>query len=133
MCIMAGDIILSVNSGSSSLKVTAYRADSASKQPVAIASAQIKNLTSPPVKLKATNASDEPIEEDVDGIDSQEDAFRRIVDHLLRDKGPSDLKKETDVKYVAHRIVHGGDSESPRVVDDETVEYLEELSDLAPL
>jgi len=119
--------ILSVNSGSSSVKITAYKADTGNKSLTKLALVQIDGITSSSQKLKyhfGGNKQERPLSD----IKDQNAAFKHILDD-----GPKELGHDDDFGVVTHRVVHGGDASSPKVVNDEVVEFLEELSDLAPL
>ena len=124
-------IILSVNSGSSSVKVSVFLATQSLTQ---IAEAQIDGITAPPPKLKYKRRGKQDGLKDLDkSITSQEDAFRTILDLLTSDKRLSELSSQNDVAYTTHRVVHGGDYDEPKVIDDDIYNHIKELSDLAPL
>ncbi len=64
-------------------------------------------------------------EEGFDGIINQGDAVKKIL------RGAGDL---SDIKAVAHRVVHGGNSFlKPVIVDARIMEEIEKISGLAPL
>lgn len=140
---MASYIILSINAGSSSVKVSVYvtgKEDNASQpgstlsDPKQLAEVQIDGLTAPPPTLKYTRGDHRIKGQKIDEkISNQEDAFRWILQHLENDEGLSQLKKKEDIGYACHRVVHGGDYEGPKVVSDDVYKHVEELSDLAPL
>jgi acetate kinase len=124
-------IILSVNSGSSSVKVSVFLATQSLTQ---IAEAQIDGLTAPPPKLKYNRRGKQDDVKDLDkSITSQEDAFRTILDLLISDKTLLELSSQNDVAYTTHRVVHGGDYDEPKVIDNDIYNHIKELSDLAPL
>jgi acetate kinase len=124
-------IILSVNAGSSSVKVSVFLACSC---PTRIAEAQIDGLTAPPPKLKYKRRDNQIDLKDLEqSIKSQEDAFRVILDHLISDMGLLELSSRDDVTYTTHRVVHGGDYDMPKIIDDDIYNHIKELSDLAPL
>jgi acetate kinase len=75
-----GKIILSVNAGSSSVKISVYSAESGSS-PKQLAETQIDGLTSPPPQLKylrgeETVAKDKKIDQK---IESQDEAFKSVI------------------------------------------------------
>ncbi|KAF2201793.1 hypothetical protein GQ43DRAFT_393472 [Delitschia confertaspora ATCC 74209] len=149
------EIILSINAGSSSVKVSVYKAsttDPSSRNPVLLAEAQIEGLTAPPATLKyERQKQDSPLDspshsfagkskepfkikgKKVGDITSQEDAFKWILDWLKKDDGLPELQDIEDIRYTCHRVVHGGDYPRSQVVDEDTYHHIETLSDLAPL
>ncbi|EPE35549.1 Actin-like ATPase [Glarea lozoyensis ATCC 20868] len=127
-------IILSINAGSSSVKISVFSA-SQGRSPKQIAETQIDGLTSPPPRLKYTRGS-KPIhkgEEVSSKISSQNDAFKHMLDMLIGDPELSEINSKEDVGIACHRVVHGGDYEEPKIIDKETYDHLEVLTDLAPL
>ncbi|KAG4437398.1 hypothetical protein IFR05_007123 [Cadophora sp. M221] len=127
-------IILSINAGSSSVKISVYTASSG-EEPKELAETQIDGLTSPPPQLKYTRGSqlicrDQKLEEK---ISTQKDAFKYMLDMLITDSEFSHISKQDDIAIVCHRVVHGGDFETPQIINEETYHKLEALTDLAPL
>jgi len=128
------EIILSINAGSSSVKISVYKTPTDnSKVPTQLAEAVVEGLTAPPAKLKYTCGDQKIKDQELEDITSQEDAFRFILDHLTNDKSLSELSHKEDIKFTCHRVVHGGDYPRSQVIDKETFYHIEELSDLAPL
>jgi acetate kinase len=128
------ELILSVNAGSSSVKISVYKSPTDDSQtPIQLAEAVAEGLTAPPAKLNYTRGDEKIKGKELEGIKTQEDAFRYILDHLTNDKGLSELKDKNDIRFTCHRVVHGGDYPKSQVIDKETYHYIEELSDLAPL
>src|SRR5712672_1212804 len=140
---MAG-LILAVNSGSSSLKISVFsltspqprgpvdRPDSEITPVVLIASSSITSIFSSPKfsfrvgdrpSQRQTNTADVP------SIHDHTTAFAHFLDNL---KNYANIDT-TDILYVCHRIVHGGDFHEPVVIDKETYHHTEQLSNLAPL
>ncbi|KAF2085291.1 acetate and butyrate kinase [Saccharata proteae CBS 121410] len=128
-------IILSINAGSSSVKLSVYTFTTASSTPHQLAEASIEGLTAPPAKLKYTRGDHRIKGQEITEkkITSQEDAFNYLVEKLLEDEGLPELKEKGDVEFACHRVVHGGDYGKAKVVDRRTYERIERLSDLAPL
>jgi acetate kinase len=129
-----GKIILSINAGSSSVKISVYSAESG-KSPEQLAETQIDGLTSPPCKLKylrgsETIAKDKTIEQK---IETQDDAFKFLLDQLINDKDFTAVSKKEDITHACHRVVHGGDYDESKVISQDTMHHLEALTDLAPL
>jgi acetate kinase len=126
-------IILSINAGSSSVKISVYKAPEKDKIPIQLAEAEVSGLTSPPAKLKYTRGDEKIRGKELQDINTQEDAFRYILDHLVADEGLSELSQRDDIHFTCHRVVHGGDYPRSQVIDKETYHHIEDLSDLAPL
>jgi len=64
------------------------------------------------------------------------DAFAEILHTLLGSKGSHDavIQHKEEISSVGHRVVHGGEEFSePAIVDDEMLQKLEKVSELAPL
>jgi acetate kinase len=128
------DVIVSINAGSSSVKISVYKTPTDhSSVPAQLAEAVIEGLTAPPAKLKYTRGDEKIKGKELENISTQEDAFRYILDHLTNDEGLSELKHKDDIRFTCHRVVHGGDYPRSQVIDKETYHHIEELSDLAPL
>ena len=127
-------IILAVNAGSSSVKISVYSAEQG-QSPTRIAEAQVDGLTAPPASLKYRRGDRTIVENrEVDGkVGSQRDAFSLILDTLVGDHDLPDIQEKDDVGIVCHRIVHGGDYTKPQLISNGTYHHLEDLNDLAPL
>jgi len=130
----AKTIILAVNAGSSSVKVSVYTAERG-KSPAKIADAQVSGLTAPPAALNYQRGDTTVIDnQDVgEKVNDQRDAFCAILDALVADHDLSDIKSKDDIGIICHRIVHGGDYNKPQLISDGTYDHLEALNDLAPL
>ncbi|KAL9129581.1 MAG: hypothetical protein Q9217_002001 [Psora testacea] len=126
-------IILSINSGSSSVKVSIYRSSSTTEPPMKLADAHISGLTAPPAKLTYIRGSQKVKGQEVDGIQSNEDACERILNYVVEDRGLVEISSRDDITHVCHRVVHGGDYPNAHVIDQDTYNHLEDLTDLAPL
>ena len=127
-------IVLSINAGSSSVKISVYSTEFSSA-PQQLAETQISGLTAPPAQLTysrgdVTVFKDKEVKEDVA---SQDDAFRVLLKTLIDDADLAQIQSKGDIAVACHRIVHGGDYTSSKVLTQETYHHLEELSDLAPL
>ncbi|KAG6821461.1 hypothetical protein H0H93_010185 [Arthromyces matolae] len=110
--------ILSVNAGSSSLKISLFDVTEGVEL---VLTCNISNISSPPAKF-AFN-SDEA--ESVPSITDHSSAF----DHFLT-RCPSE---SSSIAFVCHRVVHGGDYTAPVVIDYQAYDRIAALSDLAPL
>ncbi|KAI9875797.1 MAG: hypothetical protein M1830_007988 [Pleopsidium flavum] len=126
-------IILSINAGSSSVKISVYSAEQKGQAPTQLADAQIAGLTAPPATLTYERGSQKTKGQEVNGINGQEDAFSYILDHLVKDEGLSEISDRENITHACHRVVHGGDYPEAHVIDSDTYHHLEELTDLAPL
>ena len=126
-------MILAINSGSSSVKVSVYQSSAQGQPPKQLADAQINGLTAPPAKLTYERGLERVKNQEVKDIISNEDACEYILDHLVKDKGLSEISSRDDVTHACHRVVHGGDYPDAHVIDQETYHHLEDLTDLAPL
>lgn len=147
-------LILSVNAGSSSLKISLYRLV---KTPPSSPSQTSQSLIDEPVELllvsnissislaptsfsfnisvsssqfspslaDSANVKKQP----VDSIRDHASAFAHFLNHL---KQAANIGKE-QIVYVCHRVVHGGDFFEPVIIDEESYHHIEKLSDLAPL
>lgn len=127
-------VILSINAGSSSVKISAYSAEK-NKEPSQLAEAQLSDLTSPPILLKYSRrdvqvAKDQDVREKVE---SQDDAFKILLKTLINDQDLPEISERRDIAIACHRVVHGGGYDTSQVINRETYHHLERLTDLAPL
>lgn len=122
--------ILAVNAGSSSVKVTFYTYEN---PPRAIADAQVSGITAPPPALKYKRGPVKIQEKLKEKLDTPQDAFKYILQRCFNDPELSEVASETDLAYICHRVVHGGDYKEAVTINDESLHHLEELEDLAPL
>ncbi|KAF2278005.1 acetate kinase [Westerdykella ornata] len=127
------EIILSVNAGSSSVKISVYETNSSATTPVQLAEAVVEGLTAPPARLNYSRGDHRTKGQELEHVSTQQEAFRHILDHLARDEGLPQLRKKEDIHFTCHRVVHGGDFPHSQVIDDDTYHRIAELSDLAPL
>ncbi|KAL6833127.1 acetate kinase [Trichoderma sp. SZMC 28015] len=127
-------VILAINAGSSSVKISVYLADKGTA-PRQIAEAQVNGLTAPPAQLKYSRGGETVIkDQNVDtAVNSQDDAFALLLKTLVDDAELKEISSKSDVAIACHRIVHGGDYGSSQVITPDTYHHLEALSDLAPL
>jgi len=127
-------VILSVNAGSSSVKVSVYHAEPG-RSPTELAEAQVSGLTAPPAVLDYSRAGKivtKGSEVNSETI-SQRDAFNLIVKALAEDEELPQLRSKDDIAIICHRIVHGGDYTKAQLISEYTYCHLEKLNDLAPL
>lgn len=123
-------VILSLNSGSSSVKASVYTIVDAS--PHRIAHCEISGLTAPPTRLSYTSKTGEARRLTLE-IRSNEEACDQIVQRLVSDPNLEEINDRNAITHICHRVVHGGDYPTPQVIDANTFHYLEKLTDLAPL
>ncbi|KAK0188697.1 acetate and butyrate kinase [Armillaria mellea] len=123
-------LVLAVNAGSSSLKISLYDPRE-STVPRLLLTSTISNITAPPAKFSFNVVSTEPknTASDVPSITDHASSFSHFL-HVLQ--GEADIDKD-DILNVCHRVVHGGDYCDPVIISDETLHHIERLSDLAPL
>ncbi|OJJ39211.1 hypothetical protein ASPWEDRAFT_103613 [Aspergillus wentii DTO 134E9] len=122
--------ILSVNAGSSSVKITFYTLEN---PPRTLANAQVSGLTAPPPTLKYTIGDAQHKEELKDKIETPQDGFKFLLKRCFTDPRLSEVAGSEDLAYICHRVVHGGDYSEAVEINDETYHHLKKLEDLAPL
>lgn len=141
MTVNMSKIILAINSGSSSLKVSIYKTvttttNGSDKADIShVADIQINDITSPPQKLNYTRGSTAVAKSDElsEELSTQDDAFKYILQRLISDKDLQDIQTEDDISVTCHRVVHGGDYTEPTEITKDTMHHLKTLTDLAPL
>lgn len=132
-------LILSINAGSSSVKITVYTSPQpgdSNKHPEALATAEVSSITSPPCTLTSQIGTNGPKEKGTalpDSVHDQASAFEHILGHFTSSKDLPQLRDKADVRRAVHRIVHGGTYTHARALDAPTLDTLAALSDLAPL
>jgi acetate kinase len=95
-------ILLSINAGSSSVKVTLFKAEDG--KPEKIAAAEISGISSPPAQFTYSRNNQKHKKELPSSINSHNDAFEHILESFLNDK---DLENISHIDYACHRVVHG--------------------------
>ncbi|KAJ5132488.1 hypothetical protein N7448_006646 [Penicillium atrosanguineum] len=123
--------VLAVNAGSSSVKITFYTFEN---PPKAIADAQISGITAPPPALKFQRTGSTKHQEKLqEKLSTPQDAFKYLLKRCFDDPELSEVASESDLAYICHRVVHGGDYQDSVEINDDTMHHLEALEDLAPL
>ncbi|KAH9902772.1 acetate and butyrate kinase [Cubamyces lactineus] len=131
-------LILAVNAGSSSLKISLFKRDGASSESPhdivdLLLTSTITNISQPPASFSFQLASHaegrEAKQEPVKSIKDHASAFQHFLDYLKREASID----RSEIVHICHRVVHGGDYFEPVVITDESYHYIERLSDLAPL
>lgn len=127
-------VILAINAGSSSVKISVYTAEK-NEAPRQIADSQVSGLTAPPAQLTYSRRGESihKGKEVTDVVKNQDDAFDLLLNTLIDDNQLQEIEKREDIAIACHRIVHGGDYDRSQTITQETYHHLEELSDLAPL
>lgn len=132
------NLVLSLNAGSSSLKISLYEATSTGSvefvvKPVKLLlTASISSISAPPAQFSFKSvslSSQSHNDEKVDSITDHASAFSHFLD-CLREGASVDKNR---IAYICHRVVHGGDYLEPVEISQETYDHIEKLSDLAPL
>ena len=126
-------IILSINAGSSSVKVSAYETSTLSSTPTHLAEADISGLTAPPPSFTLTADTTHVKNEQISNVDSQESAFEYILDRLQSSGSLPQISDKGDITHACHRVVHGGDYPDAHIIDENTFHHLQDLTELAPL
>ena len=127
------NIILAINAGSSSVKVSVFTYTTPTDDPKELAVIQVAGLTAPPATLTYNRGSETIKNRELPSVTTQEGAYEYILDHLTSDSGLSQLSSADDIEFACHRVVHGGSFDRPTRIDSDTYSQLEALSDLAPL
>ncbi len=118
-------LILAVNAGSSSLKISLY--GKGEDDPVKlILAASISSISSPPAKFSfAHSVRNQPI----DTIHDHASAFEHFLDRLKKEASID----RSQIRYICHRVVHGGDYTHPVQITEEAYHHIKKVSGLAPL
>ncbi|KAI1807357.1 acetate kinase [Daldinia bambusicola] len=127
-------IILSINAGSSSVKISVYTAKHR-EAPKQLAEAQISGLTAPPAQLTYSRGDVQVLDhqEVKEKVENQDDAFKILLDTFTGDQDLPEISAKGDISVACHRVVHGGDYKTAKVITQDTYHHLELLTDLAPL
>lgn len=128
--------ILSLNAGSSSLKISLYRLaqpDTFGEPVQLLIDASLSSISKDATfsfsaaddSIKADSCKNEPAKD----VNDHSSGFAYFLDHLKHAAG---IDREKIV-HVCHRIVHGGRYQAPVVITEQAYHHIERLSDLAPL
>jgi acetate kinase len=137
------DLILAVNAGSSSLKISLFslsgasvKHDNATESPAhLIVNSSIDKISSPPATFTFSytdpNLSSRNIKKQElgDAVKDHSSAFAHFLERLKEEGGV----ERHQIRHVCHRVVHGGDYTEPVIVSKESYHHLENLTNLAPL
>jgi len=122
--------ILSVNAGSSSVKITFYTLE---RPPKMLANAEVSGLTAPPQTLKYERGDVKNKEKIQENLTTPQDGFKYLLQRCFTDPDLEGVASTEDLAYVCHRIVHGGDLEDAVEIDSEKYGHLVKIENLAPL
>ncbi len=121
---MKGQHLLTINTGSSSLKAALYRVGATETRLLA---AQVERIGSPSSRLHLEDFRGDTLEERRDALPDHPAALRTLLDRL-RIQG-----WDRDLSAVGHRVVHGGDRYSePQLIDAKLTENLRGLAQIDP-
>ncbi len=123
---MAADVkhILTINSGSSSLKLALFRAGTHLQS---IWSGDVDRIGTPGGEMRVRGAGGERSASQHVEATSQDDAIRLLLDSLRA------ALENTQIDAIGHRLVHGGrDYSRPQILDDAVLQALQKLIPLAP-
>jgi len=121
-------IILSLNSGSSSLKFQLYDYEKHETMSTGI----VERVTIGGSFIKYSNYGGESIKQEHECPDHKE-AIKLILNTITNEK-TGVLKDLSSIAAVGHRVVHGGEKfRKSVIITKETIEILKDLFDLAPL
>jgi len=132
------NLVLSVNAGSSSLKISLFQVTQSSTTTKQAESVQllltssISGISSPPAKFSFKSESKNGLSiknKEVTSIKDHATAFAHFLE-CLQSQASIDRKR---IRYLCHRVVHGGDYTEPIEITEESYHHIETLSDLAPL
>lgn len=116
--------VLVLNCGSSSLK---YQIIDTENEDV-LAKGKVARIPIDGTYLEIETDTEKKIDIDVD---DHGEAIEKVFEQLVEEKVIESLK---EIDAVGHRVVHGGEKFKESVlIDEEVVEQLEKVSDLAPL
>jgi len=127
-------LILAVNAGSSSLKISLYqRVQEDPKALCLLLTSSISSISAPPAKVSFQRAD---ISQAAKHRDESERSIRdhesAIIYFLDRLKADVSIDRQ-QVKHICHRVVHGGDYTEPTIISEQSYHHIKTLSDLAPL
>lgn len=122
-------LILAVNAGSSSLKITLFRRLFDDKIAQELLVASISSIQSNPTTFKLSISGNSTINEGVNSISNHSSAFAYFLDAVRKH---ADINLD-QIHFICHRVVHGGDFREPVKVDQRSYSYIEHFSNLAPL
>lgn len=136
--------ILSLNAGSSSLKISLFsllpkdsevHEGNILLEPVSLVlTSSISDISSSPARFtfELADSAFSPTsntDDSTDAITDHASAFH----HFIRTLESSTSIDHQSIVYICHRVVHGGDYTQPIIITKSSYNHIEKLSDLAPL
>ncbi|KAH8553979.1 Acetokinase family-domain-containing protein [Umbelopsis sp. PMI_123] len=118
-------VILVLNAGSSSLKFKLFICPDLSL----VAYGSVSEIGTDKSHFTITASKDSQKVEKFEKIHNHSQAMKYVLQLII----DQDICNKTDIKYVGHRIVHGGDHRTPANITKMELEQLDKLNDLAPL
>lgn len=117
--------LLTINTGSSSLKAAVYNAGPDEELDLA---AQVERIGLPHGRMRVTDARNQTLADEEIPLPDHAAALRALLDWLKGHEG------EIDLGAVGHRVVHGGAQYcDPQIIDDDLVSTLRRLVPIDPL
>lgn len=122
---MSGDLILTLNAGSSTVKLGVFEADDAGMRQLA---SGILDFRDAPFEIRLNHNGQDLSKRMVAELDDPPAMLQEAFDWL---SGVFDLSR---LAVIGHRVVHGGDVfAGPVVITDTVLAQIEKLAELAPL
>lgn len=126
-------IIIAVNTGSSSVKLSAYT-HNGNAPPTQIAHGEVASIGEDKASMEYSRQGESAKKESAkESGKSHEAAFVAIVGRFVKDPKLHQIQDKKDIGLICHRIVHGGDYEGLQIITEQAYQRLESLVDLAPL
>ena len=111
-------IILAINAGSSSVKVSVYGYNASSSEDAKeLAGIQVSGLTAPPATLKYDRGDEHVKDKELKDVQGQQGAFDYILKHLTEDSGLDAINHPDDIEFACHRIVSQCQSISAQTIE----------------
>lgn len=127
-------ILLTINAGSSSLKMSAFLLKGSAEAPQKIAAACIRGINTATTtvyyaRYHETVSNDITFRPKLDWCE----ALSSMLAILLQDPELREVHSTDDIRFVCHRIVHGKGFREPQLIDQKLFDALAEATHLAPL
>ena len=100
-------IILSINAGSSSVKVTLFKVQDDSDQPEKVAASEVSGISTPPAQFSYSRADKKYKQQLSASIRTHHNAFEYILKFFLDDPELEIVSSRDHIDYACHRVVHG--------------------------
>lgn len=119
-------IVLSINAGSSSLKVSLFAPTF--DGPKHLATCNVSSIGAEGTSFSSTSKAVSEEEKGMNNVQDHDSALQHILRHLFRT-----TTSQEDITHVCHRVVHGGEYKEHIKIDSDALHHLEALTELAPL